>query len=279
MRTSHLPAFLALCMTFPLAANPKRGIEYGRAGDVPLLLDAHIPPGEGPHPAVILVHGGAWISGDRERSVAPLFAPLEKAGIAWFSVSYRFVTDFMLLGTAIDDVQEAVRYVRQNSKTFRIDPNCLALIGESAGAQLASMAAARGVEDASSAVSAVVAFYSPSDLASLAQSSPLVPPRIREAVKGTLFADLLLSVLRTLSPMSNLRPDLPPFLLIHGTADTVVPYAQSEQFCERLKAVGGKCELLTVVGGGHGIREWRSPAQSHYRDEFIAWLQKQWASR
>lgn len=261
------------CLTLTsLAAATQRDIEYGRVGDIPLLLDAHIPEGPGPHPAVILVHGGAWISGDRARNMAPLFEPLEKAGFAWFSVSYRFASDFMLLGTAIDDVQEAVRFVRNNAEKFRIDPNRIALAGESAGGQLASMVAARGAKDSSSAVNAVVALYTPTDLVSLAQSSPLVPPRLRDAVKGTPIAPLILGFLRTLSPVANVSAEMPPFLLIHGTADTLVPYEQSVSFCEKLKARGGTCELYSVTGGEHGMRTWHSPAANSYKDYMTQWL-------
>lgn len=261
------------CLTLTsFAATTHRNIEYGRVGDVALLLDAHIPEGPGPHPAVILVHGGAWISGDRARNVAPLFEPLERAGFAWFSISYRLASDIMLLGTAIDDVQEAVRFVRSNAAQFRVDPNRIALAGESAGGQLASMVAARGAKDRSSAVNAVVALYTPSDLVSLAQSSPLVPGRLRDAVKGTPMESLLLGFLRTLSPAANVSSDMPPFLLIHGTADSLVPYAQSVSFCQKLQASGSTCELYAVTGGEHGMRSWRSLAANAYKDYMMQWL-------
>lgn len=265
--------------SFVLPAAVERDIQYTRAGNVPLYLDASVPEGPGPHPAVIVVHGGAWISGDRARSVAPLLDVLTDAGFAWFSVSYRFASDFLLLGTAIDDVQEAVRFVRSNAGRFRIDAGRIALAGESAGAHLASMAATRGTEDRSSTVAAVVALYSPSDLVSLAQTSPLVPARIRDGVKGTVFADMVVSFLRTLSPSANLRPDLPPFLLIHGTADSVVPYWQSVEFCNKLNGVGGNCELVTVKGGEHGLRSWRTPVANEYKERMVEWLRRQVGSR
>src|SRR6202050_4009252 len=66
-----------------------KDIEYGRAGKYSLRLDAHIPDGTGPFAAVILVHGGAWVAGDRTRNVQPLFQPLSDAGFAWFTISYR----------------------------------------------------------------------------------------------------------------------------------------------------------------------------------------------
>lgn len=79
--------------------------------------------------------------GDRALSVAPLFQPLEEAGFAWFSISYRFATDLMLFGAAVDDVQQAIEHVRQHAREYNIDPSGLALVGESAGAHLSALAA------------------------------------------------------------------------------------------------------------------------------------------
>jgi alpha-L-fucosidase 2 len=253
-------------------AAVQHDIEYCRAGDLSLRLDASIPDSPGPHPAVILVHGGAWVSGDRVHTVAPLFAPLENAGFAWFSVSYRFASDLLALGTAVDDVQEAVRFVRANASRFHIDPERLALVGESAGAQLAQMAAARLPRESS--VKAIVALYSPTDLVSLAQTSPLVPPPIREAIKGTMFAEVALAFLRSLSPIANINPQLPPTLLIHGTEDSVVPFDQSVRYCDSLKANHVPCELYAVKGGEHGIRSWRALKNDNYQQHLLDWLQK-----
>jgi acetyl esterase len=90
------------------AANLHRGVEYGRAASQALLMDASIPEGKGPFPAVIIVHGGGWIGGHREYSVQPLFEPLANAGFAWFSISYRLASDLLQFGVAVDDVQTAL---------------------------------------------------------------------------------------------------------------------------------------------------------------------------
>src|SRR5271167_2986777 len=70
-----------------------KDVEYGRAGKYSLRLDAQIPDGNGPFAAVILVHGGAWVAGDRTNNVQALFQPLSDAGFAWFSISYRLAGD------------------------------------------------------------------------------------------------------------------------------------------------------------------------------------------
>jgi alpha-L-fucosidase 2 len=253
-----------------LWAAPRLNIEYGRAGEISLRMDAHFPQGEGPFPAIILVHGGAWVTGDRFHNMAPLFTPLTEAGFACFTISYRFATDPLLFGAAIEDVREAVRYVKKHAAEFQVDEGRIALLGESAGAQLAAMAA---LGDAELPVRAVVAFYIPSDLAALAKTSRQVPESLRQAFSGGGLSELFLWRLRELSPVNHVNGRKLPFLLLHGTADTVVPYEQSVEMCRKVKAAGGSCELYMVRGGGHGLRGWeRSRDQAQYRSYMIDWL-------
>lgn len=251
----------------------RENVEYAKVGDLSLRMDASIPEGKGPFPAVIIVHGGGWISGDRKANVQPLFQPLAEGGFAWFSISYRLANDPMQFGAAIQDVQSAVRYVRAHADEFHIDPNRIALVGESAGAHLAAMAALSGPED--TRVKAVVSFYGPMDLDTLARTSPLVPSRIRDQVRGTPFEQLLMAGLKQLSPLQHISPSMPPFLMIHGTRDSVVPYQQSEEFCTKAKAAGAACQLYSVAGAGHGIRWWDNTA---YKREMVNWLKAELAS-
>jgi acetyl esterase len=248
-----------------LSAAPRFDIEYSRVGEVSLLLDAHLPESPGPHPALVMVHGGAWVAGDRSRNLEPLFRPLNRAGFACFTISYRFATDPLLFGAAIEDVRHAVRFVHKYAAEYDVDPSRIALLGESAGAQLASMAV---LGDPALPVRAVAAFYSPSDLASLATESRQVPQSVRQALSNAGLGELILWRLRDLSPVNHVSRIMPPFLLLHGTSDPVVPYQQSVQFCERATSAGGTCELYTVKGGSHGFRYWH-PA---YQARLIAWL-------
>lgn len=257
-----------------------KDVEYGQAGKVTLRLDAHIPDGTGPFAAVILVHGGAWVGGDRIYNVEPLFKPLADAGFAWFSVSYRLAADVLRnpvaaalqLGTAENDVRRAVAFVKEHASEYRLYPNKIVLIGESAGGQLASMAALR--PDPGGAVQGVIAFYTPSDLSSLARTSGMIPDNVRDAVKGTTFDDILMAGLKEFSPINYVSATSPPFLLIHGTDDNIVPIAQSERFCEKFRAVGAGCELYRVEGGGHGVRAWQSMRLTDYKPFMVRWLRQ-----
>lgn len=271
-----LVAPLTMSTAFAAASVATQDIEYSRPGGVPLYMDAAIPDGPGPFPAVVIVHGGGWVRGNRRVDVAPLFEPLEKARIAWFSIDYQLATDIVHFGSAIEDVRNAVGFIKAHAVEYRVDSDRIALIGESAGGQLAAMAALEPRQNSN--VRAVVAMYAPTDLVALASTSELVPQQIRNALHGTPFESLLLARLSQLSPIDNIKPESPPFLLIHGTADRLVPFSQSSAMCDRMKQAGESCELYPVDGGGHGMRWWESlvPREAKgYKDVIVRWLKIQ----
>src|SRR5512135_3885801 len=102
-----------LAMAGVLAAAPldRKDVEFARPGGKPLLLDLHVPDGDGPFPAAILVHGGGFDEGSRSTNVRPLFQPLADAGFAWFSIDYRLAPEAKL-PQSIEDVYNAIRWVR-----------------------------------------------------------------------------------------------------------------------------------------------------------------------
>jgi alpha-L-fucosidase 2 len=259
---------------FAAPGQLRENIEYGQAGGISLQMDAFVPKTPGPHPGIIIVHGGAWVRGDRRVDVQPLFRPLEDAGFAWFSISYRLAKEATQIGAGVQDVKQAVRYVREHAAEFDVDPDRIALVGESAGAQLASMAAL----STDCNVRAVVAFYSPSDLVSLAKESHFIPEGVRRQIRGTPWEALVLAGLQELSPINHVRAGMPPFLLIHGTSDPLVPFEQSEHMCTAIRAAGGECELYPVKGGGHGVRWWDSAHLTSYKQEMVRWLEKELAT-
>jgi acetyl esterase len=278
---SRLWGPLLVCLSSPAFSATVGGVstytdvEYTRADGAPLALDAAIPQGAGPFPAVIVVHGGGWVRGDRRVDVEPLFEPLSNAGFAWFSISYRLMTDVTQFGAAVDDVEAAIRFVKSRAAEFHVDPRRIALIGESAGGQLAAMAALNAARDLK--VSAVVALYAPTDLLSLVKNVASMPQWLRDNIQQSAFAELISMRLKQLSPIEHVRPDMPPFLFIHGTADPLVPFVQSQAMCDRMKAAGAQCEIYAVPGAGHGIRWWESsPEMSQgYKREMVRWLEEE----
>src|SRR5262245_60581050 len=101
----------------PYNTNLKKDVTFSRLRN--LKLDAYIPKGPGPFPAVIIAHGGGWEAGDKVTYVTPMFEPLAKAGFAWFSIDYRLTPQYRHQDQ-IQDLREAIRCVRANQKTFRV---------------------------------------------------------------------------------------------------------------------------------------------------------------
>ena len=106
----------------------QKGIEYARPGGHPLLLDLHVPEGPGPFPAAILVHGGGFDGGSRDRNMAPTFQPLADAGFAWFSIDYRMAPEFRF-PEAREDIDAAIKWVKANARTYRVDAAKIVLAG------------------------------------------------------------------------------------------------------------------------------------------------------
>src|SRR5881227_1002431 len=95
-------------------AIDKKDVEFARPGGKPLLLDFHVPDGQGPFPAAILVHGGGFDEGSRSTNVRPLFEPLTKAGFAWFTIDYRLAPEFRF-PQANEDMNTAITWVKAHA--------------------------------------------------------------------------------------------------------------------------------------------------------------------
>ena len=136
-------------------------VEYSRPGGKALTLDLRVPESKGPVPAVIIVHGGGFARGNKRTYVTPLFDLLSVSGFAWFTIDYRMAPEFQL-PHATEDVANAIRWVRANAAKYHVDPNKIALAGESAGGFLVAYAGVQA--EADTRIAAVVDFYGPNDL-------------------------------------------------------------------------------------------------------------------
>jgi acetyl esterase/lipase len=251
-------------------SDPSRDIEFAKAAGVSLTLDAYVPEGPGPFPAVIIVHGGGFERGDKQTFVPPLFQPLARAGFAWFSINYRLAPKHPFPAAA-DDVESAVRWVFAHAGEYKVDTKRIALMGESAGGHLVSYVGARSGRKLG--LAAVVPFYGPHDLESRARASK----QISGGLKGFLAIDQLDEAayrkLRRASPITYVKKNMPPFLFIHGTKDETVAYEQSPKMCDKMKRAGARCEVFPVEGAGHGIGGWeKNPAFQAYKQKMVEWL-------
>ncbi len=274
-------AFCALALLNPARAGLTKDIEYAKPNGVSVKLDACVPEGKGPFPAAILVHGGGWSGGNKATEIDPLFAPLTKAGIAWFSIDYRLAPQNKY-PACIEDTEAAVRWVKAHAKEYNIDPAKLVLIGESAGGHIVDTVAVRATKDKpDTRVAAVVAFYAPCDNLSdtkrrngpsVSMQQLLGLPAEKLDAEGKL-SEATTKALYAVSPINFVHKDLPPYLLVHGTADQSVPYEQSERWQAKLKELGVPCDLITIKGGPHVMGRWET-IDPTYKEQTIAWLVK-----
>src|SRR5262245_59793670 len=195
-----------LLLSWPAFAELRTDIEFASKGDVRLTLDAFVPEGAGPFPAVILVHGGGFTRGDKQTFVKPLFEPLTQGGFAWFTINYRLAPTYRF-PAAVEDVESAVEFVKAHAKEYKADPNRIALVGEWAGGQLGSFAGTRKKPNVR--VAAVVSFYGPHDLASRARTQRSLSDSIKAFLGVSELNDESLELLRKASPITHVSKDMP----------------------------------------------------------------------
>jgi acetyl esterase/lipase len=235
------------------SGSVRRNVTYCTAGGVDLKMDVYSP--RDPvlaTPLVIFIHGGGWSEGDKAGGAYLYDAPaLLDAGFTVASLNYRMAPGHPF-PAMIEDVKCAVRAFRANAGEYGIDPNRIGVWGTSAGGHLANLLGTTdegaGFEsgeylDQSSRVQAVLDMYGPADLT---------------VDFSNTFADLRESVFGDFdraqaSPINHVTPDDPPFLILQGDLDLVVPVRQSLMFYERLAAAGVDVQLVVVQGGRHGF--------------------------
>jgi alpha-L-fucosidase 2 len=260
--------------TEPSGYKVEENIEF-KQQPVSLHLDAHIPPGKGPFPAVILVHGGGWTAGSKTANfVLPLFEPLTKTGYTWFTIDYRLAPQHPY-PAAVEDVESAIVFVKKHAKEYKVNPKKIALMGESAGGHLVNLVGARNRPPTN--VAAVVSFYGPIDMVRFSKKLQDKPPSsgMKDFFEIAQWDDAAMARLREASPATYLGRRTPPFLFIQGTADAAVPYDQATLAVELFKKARIPCELITVQDGVHGVINWeKDPKFQAYKSEMTTWLYK-----
>jgi acetyl esterase/lipase len=230
---------------------------YGQAGATELHLDLVCPSSPGPHPAVLVFHGGGWMSGDR-KFCAPILETLAERGYVAVAVGYRLTTEAPF-PAQLHDAQTALRWLREHSSAYDIDPDRIGALGYSAGGHLALLLAT--MPEPSSRVQAVVATYAPTDLARWYEEMQgnSSPAHIRFLVKGSLHGLLggspakKASAYAEASPIAHLTKDTAPTLLIHGLADDVVPVDQSMRYATAAGKLGAPVRLECLEHASHGF--------------------------
>lgn len=226
-------------------------IVFASPAGVPLKLQLFLPkpkrrPAAEPSLGVVWVHGGGWRGAAREgRVLWRQAAHFAARGVPGVNITYRFTPEYRF-PSQLEDVQAGVRWVRQHADELGIDPKRLAAVGESAGGHLAALLGTTDsiVEGVSSKVQAVVAIYGVFDFFELNTE------RGTEAGRALHGGDP--DRMREASPRFRADASAAPTLLIHGTADKTVPFAQSVNYQKRLRDLGVRADLVPGEGGDHG---------------------------
>jgi acetyl esterase/lipase len=231
--------------TSPLGAD----VAYGEAG-ARNTLDVWRRPdlaADARAPVLLQVHGGGWTIGQKEGQAYPLMSHLAQRGWVCVAINYR-LSPRATWPDHIVDVKRAIAWIRATIAEHGGDPGFLAITGGSAGGHLAALAALTpglaafqpGFEEADTSVAAAIPFYGVYDLT---DRHGVANPGLGDLLASRVFKTTLADDRTTwdaASPMSQVGPDAPPFFVLHGTNDTLVPVEQAREFVALLRAVAGE---------------------------------------
>jgi acetyl esterase/lipase len=264
-------------VTPPADAKVYRDLVYAKTPEKDLLIDLYIPgSGRMPFPVVLYVHGGGWSGGSKEKPPAMRFV---RYGYVVASISYRLSQEARF-PAQIYDCKAAVRWLRANAGQYHLDPSRIAAWGGSAGGHLvALLGTSGGVKelegnlgnaDYSSRVMAVIDFFGPTDFFKLIATSTNKKGDASGAVERLIGGPLEANRerVRQANPITFVSSEDPPFLIIHGDQDDLVPPGQSVLLYDALKAAAVEVEYHPIKGRAHGFRV--GPEVDPLLDEFLA---------
>ncbi len=276
--------FACLCWTVCGLADAAEGVRvekdiaYVTDGDAAQKLDLYLPeqPADKPLPLIVWVHGGGWQGGSKSGCPAASYVA---RGYAAASVEYRF-SQKAVFPAQIQDCQAALRWLRANARKYNFDPDHIGLWGSSAGGHLVALMGTSGGkkafppiggnEDQSDRVQAVCDLYGPADFNTVIQQA-----EDDKGVKNIYAFNTPKDTYSTLvgvhlgsdkaktdavSPVHFVSKDNPPFLILHGTKDALVPFAQSVEFEAALKQQGVPVLFQRLPNCGHGGAMFNKPA-------------------
>lgn len=235
------------------------------------VLDLYLPAGRSVSttPLLVLIHGGSWTTGDKTDLNAVIDTLQRRLpGFALANMNYRLVTNGENLFPAQEqDVQRAVQFLFDNHNTYLFSTR-FSLLGASAGGHMALLHSYKS--NAPVPVKSVASFFGPTELTVMYNNppNPLVPLALQQ-VTGTTPA-LNAALYQQASPLNFVSATTPPTFLVHGDADLVVPYSQSEALNNRLRSQGIASVLVRIGGGGHG--DWPNTIYSQVYTELQTFL-------
>jgi acetyl esterase/lipase len=255
------PAFPPSQVIFPVLMTRRRGVTRVRDlayGDDPRMrLDVYEPAEPGAlRPGIMEVHGGAWVIGSKREQGIPLLNHLAANGWVGINVDYR-LSPRAKFPDHLVDLKRAIAWYREHAEEHGADPEFLCVTGGSAGGHLAALVALTanvpeyqpGFAEVDTSVRAAVPFYGVYDLRVLLDAAPRRFASLLERhVMGVRRADDPEAYDKA-SPMHWIREDAPPFLIVHGDLDTLVPVTQARTFAQRLRETSAAPVLYAEMKG------------------------------
>ncbi|MBK9927272.1 MAG: alpha/beta hydrolase [Anaerolineales bacterium] len=246
-------------------------VTYCTVNELPQKMDVYYPSSGGPWPVLVYMHGGSWYQGDKSDGVG--WGDMAKSGVLVVSLNYRLGDYQTKFPAMIEDIKCAVRYLRAHQYEYNLDPDRFAAVGASAGGHLAALLATADPSagwdvgeylDQSSKVQAVIV------MSGIADFTSNIPNGLNTSIFYSFgyLAGSNTPENATASPITYVTPDDPPFLIIHGDKDGVVPIAQAEILDQKLKEAGVPSTFVTIQGGDHSLKtlsgEPTIPSQEEY---------------
>ena len=258
-------------------ATTLRDLTYASVGGKPLTLDLYLPPGQAPRPLVVWVHGGAWYEGSKEHCLAAFLAD---EGFAVASINYRLSHE-AIFPAQIHDCKGAVRWLRAHADEYGLDTTRIGAWGDSAGGHLVALLGTSGDvaalegdvggnRERSSRVQAVCDWFGPTDMLQIGGFPSEINHDGPDSAEARLFGGPIhekRALVALANPITYVNADAPPFLIVHGDQDPIVPLHQSALLAESLRAAGVPVTFLTVTGAGHGLDD---PLYSRKAAEFFS---------
>lgn len=233
-------------------------------------MDIYVPTGTGPFPAVVLIHGGAFKAGDKAME-ATNAAKLVANGYVAISINYRLSGE-AVFPAAVHDCKAAVRFIRANASTYRINPNKIGTWGASAGGNLSAILGTSGGDSylegtqgsnltTSSTVQATIDWFGPINFATMVSeglalgfASSYNVNNESQYLGVDANSPANIAIVNKANPTTYIDANDPPFWIQVGSVDPLIPYTQSLNFYNSLKAVLGdsKVGYELINGAGHG---------------------------
>jgi acetyl esterase/lipase len=256
--------------------RPVETIQFAKPNGVPLSLNLYRPSQVGKKPAIVMIHGGGWQNGSPNDN-AEFSHYMAAQGYSVVSIAYRLAPQHRF-PAQLEDVRTAIAYIREHADELEVDVNRMALMGRSAGAHLAMLAA---YEPAAPPIRAVVNYYGPVNLTKGYQDPPNPDPigsrgLLRDFLGGTPAE--LPELYKQASPWNYVNHAVPPSLLIYGQRDHVVQSKFGRKLYEQLQKTGNEAFFLEIPWAEHAFdalfQGLSSQVTLYYTERFLAWALK-----